>query len=395
MEDYMADIAIFMNLPDGHPEGNKRKANVEGETKGHSHDYVYGGADNANYGNKAQYLINNNPQAKVFVATCWPTMNALAAAPKPIVVAGLVTNQPFPPGVVGKISFAAGELCPFWPALLKYVAPASLKEVAIIYDHDPSRPGMVNEETIIEQSFGTFGFNLTRIYADDPTNPTNPNIGSDIADFLQGVGHSPAGLIVTAGTRTTMLREVIIAAVAARNTSADKLFAIYPSSIFMDTSGALLAYGPDLQKLYKDVAKNYVKPIADTGTATGLHLDLNHDFELIVSKKAAAAVNFNIRRRSTSSSPTDRCNIFFRKLFHEKRIRTATGSPGSFWRGCVLVAGGLRSASRGDAANWRADASRSGRLSRTRSHHNVPPGAARTGLDRRRQLADRCSVGPG
>jgi hypothetical protein len=216
----------------------------------------------------------------------------------PIVFAGLVDSpgRTYPPGVTGLKSFDPNELCPFWPALLAAL-PFNVKKVAVIYDQNASRTGMLYQDQVIEANWNAFGFEpltpTTRIHADDPANqsPTNPNIASDIATFLQGVGNNPAGLIVTAGTRTTMLRDDIIAAVTARNLSANKLFAIYPCSIFKDTR-ALMAYGPDLRKIYKDVATTYVRPII-TGHAPPA-IATNHHYELIVSQSAANAVNFTI-----------------------------------------------------------------------------------------------------
>jgi hypothetical protein len=212
-----------------------------------------------------------------------------------------------------------------WPALLAALASAvgsNVKKVAVIYDQNQLRPAGDYQKKMIADVFGTYGFAplnpVTMIRADAPTNQatTNPNISNDITAFLRDVGSNPAGLIVTAGTRTTMLREQIVAAVATRNANAppgNKLFAIYPSRIFLDVplgalpSGALLAYGPDLRKLYKDIANFYVKPIIASGTVG--RLDTNKDYKLTISKKGAGDVNYGIpprRRRSRSSSPTDR-----------------------------------------------------------------------------------------
>lgn len=54
---------------------------------------------------------------------------------------------------------------------------------------------------------------LQTIHAEDPmgTGPVNPNIENDIASFAQN--DNLAGLIVTAGTRTSLLRDTIVRAV--------------------------------------------------------------------------------------------------------------------------------------------------------------------------------------
>src|ERR1700722_11467949 len=183
----MAKIATFINLHDGHPEAEKRKQDLEGQLPGHQFTYVNGGAENGTYPSMARNFVLNNLDADVFIATCWPTMNELRQwASVPIVVAGLCDSpgQTYP-SVSGLKSFASKELCPFWPALLAAVAPGVTK-VAVVYDGDPSPPGMGHQEQVIKTSSPS-SFSITNIHADDPAKQMaiNPNISGDIATFLQ------------------------------------------------------------------------------------------------------------------------------------------------------------------------------------------------------------------
>jgi hypothetical protein len=306
----MAKIATFINLPYGHPEADARMRDIQNALPGNSFVYTFGGAENGSYPSIAHTFATTYHDADVFVGTCWPTMDALVqSTQRNIVVAGLVDTpgRIFDSRVSGLKSFDPVVLYPFWPALLaavgKAVVVGGLKKVAVIYDQN--RTGMLNQLGVIKDQFFRLGFDrLTQksaIRADDPNNQfaTNPNISGDITAFLNDVGNNPAGLIVTAGTRTTMLRDDIIAAVRARNTtaSAPKLFTIYPSNIFMDISGssaprgALLAYGPDLRALYQKVASTYVKAII-TSPPTPMGLDTNDKFSLIVGRRGAMEVGF-------------------------------------------------------------------------------------------------------
>ena len=300
----MAKIGVFINLPENHRESGNRKRAIEDILYPPTHHcvYAFGEAMNNTYQDKANYLVGQNQDADVFIGTCWPTTHALLNAPglnKPVVFSGLTTspNTIFTPSI-GIKSFDPDYLCPIWPALLKAIAPPSLTKVAVIYDMNTAdRPGMAYQYQKIYDN--RLGFDLTPIRADGdatPTNPTppNPNIAGDITTFLQGVGNNPAGLIVTAGTRTTMLRDAIVAAVDIRNTtSPNKLFAIYPADFYMDTAGALLAYGPRIRNLYTDVINSYVMPIIKNQRPPSTSTNSPSNFQLTVSRRAAGSVNIN------------------------------------------------------------------------------------------------------
>jgi len=305
----MAKIATFFNLPfdalGTDTETNNRIQDIEGQLSGHTFVHANGGAENACLRSIARTFVLNNLDARVFVATCWPTEDALrqwvgntpSGNMQSIVVAGLVDdgNQtyPAPPLVTGLKSFDPNVLPPSWPALLAKVSPG-LTKWGIVCDGDATRVGMAHQVTMIQQSLGA-SVTPILIHTEDMTkqSPTNPNFEGDLQSFFQSIGNNPAGLIVTAGTRSTMLRNIIISAVKTQNNTAGagKVFAIFPASFPMDNADALISYGPNLRTIYKTAASTYVKAILNGGPAQ--KLDMNTTYECLLSRTAARDVNLN------------------------------------------------------------------------------------------------------
>ena len=104
----MADIGVFMNLQPDDPDALRRKQILEGRLPNYTFNYRYGGGDHNSYGNIAIDLVRSNPDARLFVACCWPTMQALNDAmqalaitpPKGVLYAG-VTDSTSSPGYYG------------------------------------------------------------------------------------------------------------------------------------------------------------------------------------------------------------------------------------------------------------------------------------------------------
>jgi putative ABC transport system substrate-binding protein len=299
----MATFGAFINLREHDGEANRRKRILESVLAGHQPKYVHGEAKFNKYSSFAEQLAETDPQPDVFLASCWPSMDALRNNTlKGIIFTGLsdVPGQidyAQNPRITGIKGFAAAKVCPNWLALLRQIAP-SITRVAVIYDQDATHPSMQAQFDEIKKSTAPLG-SPQAIHAED-ADPTkrqdvNPYIKDQIKDFAEG--DSPAGLIVTAGTRNMLLRKDIIDAVAAANKPTPKLFAIYPASLFVD-SGGLMSYGPDLLKLYR-IAAHWI------GLAIELNIpsdDLqkrfpiieNQDFELVVNGSAANDLNIRI-----------------------------------------------------------------------------------------------------
>src|SRR5262249_59821362 len=73
----MADIGVFLNLASTDAEALRRKQILEGGLPGLTFDYRHGGGDYSSCGSIATDLVKSNPDARVFVASCWPTKQAL------------------------------------------------------------------------------------------------------------------------------------------------------------------------------------------------------------------------------------------------------------------------------------------------------------------------------
>src|SRR5262249_22607854 len=75
----MATIGAFINLPE--PENDKetrlRQKILETVLIGHQLKYVYGKAEYDQYPDKANVLASTDPIPDIFLATCWPSMDAL------------------------------------------------------------------------------------------------------------------------------------------------------------------------------------------------------------------------------------------------------------------------------------------------------------------------------
>jgi putative ABC transport system substrate-binding protein len=208
-----------------------------------------------------------------------------------IVFAGLMDSAdqritPYNPNVSGIRSFFAGDLCPNWPYLLMQVQP-SITQMAIIYDQSSDHSAMHDQVAAIGSAFPQ----LTVIPIDARFSLSQ--IESELAKFVTSGGPNTSGLIVTAGTLTSMARKDITRLAASYN-----LPAIYPSDMYAK-AGGLMSYGPSLPALYKKVATDFLKPIlsgsvppsklqATKGIQTFNTLD---QFELKINTSATNGLN--------------------------------------------------------------------------------------------------------
>jgi hypothetical protein len=303
----MATFGAFINLRQDDPEAGRRRSILQSVLVGHQPKYVHGEAQYKKYSDLADQLANTGALPDILFASCWPGMDALRNnTPKGIIFTGL-TDAPGDGGYGGRITgikaFAVTRLCRNWLPLLMQIT-SGITRVAVIYDQALAHKSMVSQYAEIDKFKAPFS-SLTQIYTADPnydadpnsTQSLNPNIESEIAAFAQD--DSPAGLIVTAGTRTMGLRDRIIKAVNAANRTTPKLFAIYPASLFVDADrGGLMSYGPDLSKLYQQAAQ-CLKLMIDSNVPpeqfqTRFPIIVNQDFELVVSRSLANGLNLKI-----------------------------------------------------------------------------------------------------
>jgi hypothetical protein len=279
----MATFGAFINLRQDDPEAGRRRSILQSVLVGHQPKYVHGEAQYKKYSDLADQLANTGALPDILFVSCWPGMDALRNnTPKGIIFTGL-TDAPGDGGYGGRITgikaFAVTRLCRNWLPLLMQIT-SGITRVAVIYDQALAHKSMVSQYAEIDKFKAPFS-SLTQIYA----------------AFAQDDG--PAGLIVTAGTRTMGLRDRIIKAVNAANRTTSKLFAIYPASLFVDADrGGLMSYGPDLSKLYQQAAQ-CLKLMIDSNVPpeqfqTRFPIIVNQDFELVVSRSLANGLNLKI-----------------------------------------------------------------------------------------------------
>ena len=299
-----ADIGVFLNLQAADPEAQRRKQILQGGLPKYTFDYRHGGGDYNCYKCIATELVRSNPDARVFFASCWPTMQALNLAMQDLKVTPLrgvvytgMTDSAYPgwdtygDNDTGIKSFELREVCPNWPSLLKQVAP-DVKRVAVIYDfaRDGSRPCMPDQNEIITNSAEALGLSVAQPI----------DVGSDAAalksaiDGFASADASLGGLIVTSGTLTAGSRFDITRIAASNN-----LPVIYPSGLFTDNgncpeAAGLISYGPDVLGLYALAVSKFLYPIlSELQTTDDIRNDArfrpfsNTDFDLIVNLSAA------------------------------------------------------------------------------------------------------------
>jgi hypothetical protein len=302
----MATFGAFINLTEQDPEAGLRRSILESVLVGHQLKYAYGKAEYDQYPRIARELANTVPTPDIFLASCWPSMDALKQnTGKGIIFTGL-SDTPDDgdyndtPRITGLKGFAATKLCRHWLDLLTQIN-SSITRVAVIYDQDQAHKSMQAQYDEIAKYKAPL-ISLQTLHADDPNpdpmrrRPVNDlNIKREIADFAQD--SNPAGLIVTAGTRNMLLRKHIIDAVNEVNSTTPKLFTIYPASLFVN-SGGLMSYGPDLSELYQ-LAAQRLKVLIESNIPLGefqtrFPIIENQDFELVVSGSAASRLNINI-----------------------------------------------------------------------------------------------------
>jgi putative tryptophan/tyrosine transport system substrate-binding protein len=266
----------------------------------------FGGADYgvslANYRQKAQDLVNTNPD--LILCTCWPTLRTVLdarhvttppALPTPIVFAGVIDLTPNPAGnpnyqpsgnnVFGFIDHGT-NLCMKWPGLLRQIA--GVTRAAVIYDANSDLDGREFSYTAINAAW--------QALPPGPLGPLPPlskiNVRSlDIQDFANCTGQFatsgpcvPGGLIIPAGVPMTVFRQQII-----QQAKLNKLPAVYANRLYaMD--GGLISMGTNTPNLYVK-AGQYANQILN-GTRPAQPIDVsqtgnNAKFETVINLDTA------------------------------------------------------------------------------------------------------------
>ncbi|HEY7301758.1 MAG TPA: hypothetical protein VH684_28035 [Xanthobacteraceae bacterium] len=282
----MTDVVPFINLAkDGESDLRLKSVGSKLPPGATLKPGAYGGGDFANYGKIATKLFKDNPNA-IFLASCWPTLNALnnaSVSPSQLVYAGMVTSSAPPFGSSGITAFEINDLCSNWPDLLQQIAPGMTK-AAIVYDHISGAPK--DQCTAIKGNAGKITF--IPIYADDNSNPPKPNLNID-NDIKNAPLAKGDGLIVTACTLTGLLRDKITQAARKK-----QLVTICPERMYMartaPANSCLMTYGPNLLGLYAQAASTIIKDVIAGGTK----IIKNGDYELLVNTVVAAELGVKI-----------------------------------------------------------------------------------------------------
>ena len=215
-------------------------------------------------------------------ATLAPLLQVTLTVPTVFVVvtdpvgAGLVDSLARPSGnATGFMNFEYG----FGAKLLEV-----LKEIA---------PGVTRTAVPRDPTQGASTAALAAMQAVAPSlgvevNPVNMHDAGDIERAIAAFARTPnGGLIVAAGGRTLLHRELIIT-LAARH----KLPAVYSSRSFV-AAGGLISYGPDFVDQYRQAA-GYVDRILKGAKPADLPVQAPTKYELVINLKAAKALGLTV-----------------------------------------------------------------------------------------------------
>ena len=215
-------------------------------------------------------------------ATLAPLLQVTRTVPTVFVVvtdpvgAGLVDSLARPSGnATGFMNFEYG----FGAKLLEL-----LKEIA---------PGVTRTAVPRDPTQGASTAALAAMQAVAPSlrvevNPVNMRDAGDIESAIAAFARTPnGGLIVAAGGRTLLHRELIIT-LAARH----KLPAVYSSRSFV-AAGGLISYGPDFVDQYRQAA-GYVDRILKGEKPADMPVQAPTKYELVINLKTAKALGLAI-----------------------------------------------------------------------------------------------------
>jgi ABC-type uncharacterized transport system substrate-binding protein len=291
--DRMRRIGVLSNASADDPEAQARNADFLqrlqelGWTVGRNVwiDYRWGAGDSDQIRKYAIELVSLAPD--VIVAPGGSIVGPLQRVTRTVPIVFPHAEDPVGAGLVDSLARPGGNVTGFmtfeysmagkWLELLKQIAP-SMTRVAVL--RDATQGGGTSEFAVIQALAPSL-----RVEVNNPVNVRDAGeIERAIAAFARS---SNGGLIVTAGPRVEIHRELIIA-LAARH----KLPAVYPSRLFV-TAGGLISYGPDRLDLYRRAA-GYVDRILKGERPGDLPVQAPTKFELVINPKTAKALGIEV-----------------------------------------------------------------------------------------------------
>jgi putative tryptophan/tyrosine transport system substrate-binding protein len=215
-------------------------------------------------------------------ATLAPLLQVTRTVPTVFVVvtdpvgAGLVESLPRPNGnATGFMNFEYG-IGAKWLELLKEIAPGVTRTAV---PRDPTQGASTAMLAVIQTAAQPLSVEV---------NPVNMRDAGEIESAIAAFARTPnGGLIVTAGGRTLLHRELIIT-LAARH----KLPAVYSNRSFV-AAGGLISYGPDFVEQYRQAA-GYVDRILKGEKPADMPVQAPTKYELSINLNTAKALDLAV-----------------------------------------------------------------------------------------------------
>jgi ABC-type uncharacterized transport system substrate-binding protein len=222
----------------------------------------------------------------VILAHANAAVRALLQATRTVPIVFPVAGDPVAAGLVDSLARPGGNVTGFsqfefglsgkWLELLKQVAP-----------------GVTQAAVLRDPATGTGTSQFAAIQAVAPSlrvevNPVNVRDAGEIERAVEVFARSPnGGLIVTAGARPTLHRDLIVA-LAARH----KLPTVYFERSFVAVGG-LISYGANLIDQYRQAA-GYVDRILKGEKPADLPVQAPTKYELVINLKTAKALGLDV-----------------------------------------------------------------------------------------------------
>ena len=247
-------------------------------------DTRWAGANAAEIRRHAEKMASLAPD--VILAHGSGPVRALLQATRTLPIVFPVAGDPVGAGLVDSLSRPGGNATGFmqfeyslsvkWLELLKEIAPG-VRRVAVL--RDPTLGGGTGQFAAIQALAPSLRVEV---------NPVNVGDSGEIERGIMAFARTPDdGLIVTAGARTYLDRDLIIT-LAARQ----KLPAVYPERFFV-AAGGLISYGPDQIDQYRRAA-GYVDRILKGEKPADLPVQAPTKYDLVINLKTAKALGIEI-----------------------------------------------------------------------------------------------------
>ena len=244
----------------------------------------WAGANAAEISRHAEQLAALAPD--VILAHGSGPVRALLQATRTVPIVFPVAGDPVGAGLVDSLARPGGNATGFmdfefslggkWLELLKETAPG-LTRVAVL--RDPTLGGGTGQFAAIQAVAPALRVEV---------NPVNVGDAGEIERGIRAFARAANdGLIVTAGARTYLDRDLIIT-LAARQ----KLPAVYPERFFV-AAGGLISYGPDQIDQYRRAA-GYVDRILKGEKPAELPVQAPVKYELVINLKTAKALGLDV-----------------------------------------------------------------------------------------------------